>query len=261
MTAKKGSRGPPRKAYLGQLSGNHSVQNSPKLDNATDLPQIAFLSDSAFLVTWESESDKKVAESVRKGWQQLKQSELPGVTGLVPGFASLAVHFDPRQACVQDLQMAISGALSTQAATSVPKPRHIRIPVNFDSSVALDLPEVSRISGLPEQKCIRLLCSAVYTVRMLGFSPGFPYLSGLPDVLAIPRKSTPRLQVAAGSVAIAGGMAGIYPRESPGGWNLVGRTTVSLFDPARLNPCLLEPGDEVVFVNDVTQQLGARSSV
>ena len=237
------------------------MQNSPKSDNATAPPQIAFLSDSAFLVTWESESDKKVAESVRIGWQQLKQSELQGVTGIVPGFASLAVHFDPRQACVQDLQMALRAALSTQAAESVPKPRQIRIPVNFDSSGAPDLPEVSRISGLPEQECIRLLCSAVYTVRMLGFAPGFPYLSGLPGILAISRKSTPRLKVAAGSVAIAGGMAGIYPRESPGGWNLVGRTTVSLFDPASLQPCLLEPGDEVIFVDTATQQLETRSSV
>ncbi len=237
------------------------MQHASKPDTATALPQIAFLSDSAVLVTWESESDNQVAESVRTGWQRLKQSELHGVTGFVPGFASIAVHFDPRQACVQDLQRAIRTALCTQTTTSVQKPRQIRIPVNFDSSVALDLLEVSRFAHLPEQECVRLLCSAVYTVRMLGFAPGFPYLSGLPDVLAIPRKSTPRLQVAAGSVAIAGGMAGIYPRESPGGWNLVGRTTVSLFDPTRPQPCLLEPGDEVVFLDEAAQRLETRSSV
>lgn len=237
------------------------MQNPSTLHTGTELPQIAFLSDSAFLVTWESESNPGIAECVRTGWQRLKQSELRGVTGIVPGFASLAVHFDPRQACVPDLQMAIRTALSTQPAASVQKPRQIRIPVNFDSSVAPDLPDVGRFSGLPEQQCIRLLCSAVYTVRMLGFAPGFPYLSGLPEVLAIPRKSTPRLQVAAGSVAIAGGMAGIYPRESPGGWNLVGRTTVSLFDPARLNPCLLEPGDEVVFVDVEARRLETEFSV
>ncbi|WP_281885076.1 5-oxoprolinase subunit PxpB [Paenibacillus sp. YYML68] len=124
---------------------------------------------------------------------------------------------------------------------------YTRVPVCFDPELGPDLEEAAAWSGLTVSTFIEQFCAAEYTVMMLGFMPGFPYLHGLPEQLAQPRKQVPRLQVAQGSVAIGGAQAGIYPLEAPGGWRLLGRTPLRLFVPERERPSLLMAGDRVRF--------------
>ncbi len=121
------------------------------------------------------------------------------------------------------------------------------IPVCYDIEFAPDLHEVANHAKIPTREVIRLHSSAKYRVHFLGFTPGFAYLGGLPETLHVPRLATPRKHVPAGSVAIAGAQAGIYPVDSPGGWRLIGRTPVRIFDPDSTQPTRLTPGDLVEF--------------
>jgi KipI family sensor histidine kinase inhibitor len=128
-------------------------------------------------------------------------------------------------------------------------PRQIEIPVQYGGTAGVDLEQVAQHTGLSADQIIQLHAGAEYTVYFLGFVPGFAYLGGLDPRLATPRRAQPRLSVAAGSVAIGGTHTGVYPSACPGGWQLIGRTALSLFDPARDPPSLLLPGDTVRFVD------------
>lgn len=129
-----------------------------------------------------------------------------------------------------------------------PESREIAIPVIYGGEAGPDLGEVARHSGLTEKQVVELHSSVEYVVWFLGFQPGFPYLGGLPEQLAMPRRAEPRLQVAAGSVGIGGAQTGVYPLATPGGWQLLGRTPLALFDAQRKEPALLRSGDRVRFV-------------
>jgi KipI family sensor histidine kinase inhibitor len=120
----------------------------------------------------------------------------------------------------------------------------VEVPVRYDGE---DLPEVARLTGLEPEEVVRRHTAPLYTVAFLGFSPGFPYLVGLDPALAVPRRDSPRTSIPAGSVGLAGDQTGIYPTASPGGWRLIGRTEVILFDPGRDPPALLGPGDRLRF--------------
>jgi KipI family sensor histidine kinase inhibitor len=127
-------------------------------------------------------------------------------------------------------------------------PREIVIPVVYGGADGPDLAEVARHAGMTADEVVAAHSGAAYDVFFLGFQPGFAYLGGLPPALATPRRDTPRVRVPAGSVGIGGAQTGIYPAASPGGWNLIGRTAVTLFDPHADAPALLAPGDRVRFV-------------
>jgi len=129
-----------------------------------------------------------------------------------------------------------------------PESRFIEIPVVYGTAAGPDLGEVARHAGLSEKQVVELHSSIDYVVWFLGFQPGFPYLGGLPEQLATPRRDEPRLQVPAGSVGIGGAQTGIYPLATPGGWQLIGHTPLPLFDPDRNEPVLLRPGDTVRFI-------------
>jgi KipI family sensor histidine kinase inhibitor len=164
-----------------------------------------------------------------------------GVVDVVSSFASLAVHFDAGD------PLEIREWMETawrQTHEEMPSGREIEVPVCYQG---MDLEEVAAQVGMTVAEVIALHSGAGYTVAAVGFSPGFPYLSGLPARLGVPRRSTPRLAVPAGAVAIAGGQAGIYPFSSPGGWHVLGHTDISLFDSSRGRPALLRPGDRVKF--------------
>lgn len=121
------------------------------------------------------------------------------------------------------------------------------MPVCFEEEYGPDLAELAAHASIQRKEAVELLCSAAYRVHMIGFMPGFPYMGGLPEQLAAPRRTEPRLAVPAGSVGIAGKQIGIYPFASPGGWQLIGRTPLRLFDPERTKPSLLAAGDQVSF--------------
>jgi KipI family sensor histidine kinase inhibitor len=169
----------------------------------------------------------------------------------VPAYASLLIGFDPAAMSAEDarieLEDLVAGADDTPGTSAV-VPRLREIPVRYGGADGPDLADVSERLGVSEAAVIDLHASATYTVFMLGFVPGFPYLGVLPAELDLPRLDAPRTRVPAGSVGIAGRQTGIYPFETPGGWRLIGRTHTRLWDPAADPPALLAPGDEVRFV-------------
>ncbi|MCS6802805.1 MAG: 5-oxoprolinase subunit PxpB [Chloroflexota bacterium] len=169
---------------------------------------------------------------------------LPGVAAVIPGATSVLVELDSIDE--QTIAAAARAALAAPLAAAASREHHI--PVAFGGADGPDLDEVAQFAGLSPEGVINALVRARLTVAFLGFAPGFPYLIGLPRRLAVPRLATPRVRVPAGAVALADGWAGIYPRATPGGWRLVGRTAVTLFDPAAVPPARLMPGDRVRFI-------------
>jgi len=183
---------------------------------------------------------------------RLVRERLAGdVDEVVPSYCSLLVVHDPvrvgRAGLVRRLR-----ALASRVPVRAPgaPPRVVRIPVRYGGPGGPDLEEAARLCGLAPDELVRIHAAPVYRVHLLGFTPGFPYLGGLDPRLAVPRLAVPRTRVPAGSVAIGGGQTGIYPVESPGGWRVVGRTPLRLFDPApgAARPFLLDPGDGVRFL-------------
>lgn len=172
---------------------------------------------------------------------------LPGIGAAIPGYATLLVRYDPLLLSYSQ----VAGWLEQiQVAESemVAAPRRVEIPVCYGGEAGPDLAFVAAHNHLSQAEVVRLHAAGVYPVYLMGFTPGFPYLGGLDPSIAAPRLESPRPLVPAGSVGIAGEQTGIYPLASPGGWRIIGRTHLSLFDLNRDPPFLLAPGDEIVFV-------------
>lgn len=166
---------------------------------------------------------------------------------IVPGMNNLTVLPDPARQDIGEIPAQLM-ALWQQAADMALPQRQVEIPVHYGGEYGPDLAAVAAHCGLSEQQVIHRHSAAQYTVFFLGFQPGFAYLGGLPAALATPRRAEPRLRVPAGSVGIGGEQTGIYPASSPGGWQLIGRTALQLFEPQREPPSLLLPGDSVRFI-------------
>ncbi len=174
---------------------------------------------------------------------------LPGMGEAVPGYATLLVHYDPLAVAYPEVEARIRACLDLAAgALAGAVPRRVEIPVVYGGEEGPDLDFVARHNNLSAEEVVRIHTSHDYPVFLMGFTPGFPYLGGLDPAIAAPRLSTPRSRVPAGSVGIAGAQTGVYPLESPGGWRIIGRTLLRLFDLQREAPFLLAPGDQVRFV-------------
>jgi 5-oxoprolinase (ATP-hydrolysing) subunit B len=171
-----------------------------------------------------------------------------GVREIVPGMNNLTVELDHAAPDLEQLPEALQAGWNRSDAASF-QSRRIEIPVSYGGEDGPDLDEVARQSGLSREEVVRLHQGGEYTVFFLGFLPGFAYLGGMDRRLVTARRPVPRLSVPAGSLAIGGEQTAIYPSASPGGWQLIGRTSVALFDPARDPPSLLLPGDSVRFVD------------
>ena len=182
-------------------------------------------------------------ETVHRLHAALRQLDPPGGVELVPGYRTVLIVADPQRAGVLDELAAGLPGLELPPAGAVAG-ETVEIPVSYDGE---DLPEVASLTGLEPEEVVRRHTAPEYTVAFLGFSPGFPYLVGLDPALEVPRRDTPRTSIPAGSVGLAGNQTGIYPTASPGGWQLIGRTEVTLFDPARDPPALLAPGTRLRF--------------
>ncbi|MCZ4335684.1 5-oxoprolinase subunit PxpB [Aeromonas hydrophila] len=182
----------------------------------------------------------------RRIWWVAERLREAGHTDVVPGMNNLTLIFDPDRldACEVLAQLK---RLWRAAGRAIPTPRQVVIPVCYGGESGPDLGQVARYTGLNEAQVVATHSRTDYTVFFLGFQPGFAYLGGLPATLATPRLTMPRLCVPAGSIGIGGEQTGIYPAASPGGWQLIGRTEVSLFDPEQASPSLLLPGDTVRF--------------
>lgn len=223
---------------------------------------VELLSEDSLLLRFGERIDGALNTKVQAAANAVRAAKLPGVHDIAPAYASLLLRFDPwawaspndrgalpHQKLTAALRTMLGGGIPERAdgTANAGTSRNIEIPVCYGGDHGPDLAELAERLGMTREEIIAQHTAASYRVAMLGFAPGFPYLLGLDEKLHAPRRATPRTRVPAGSVAIGGAQTGIYPRELPGGWNLIGRTPFALFDPRRDPPCLLGPGDQVRF--------------
>lgn len=179
--------------------------------------------------------------------QARERGELAGVIETMPTFRSLTVLYDPLHTSRAELDPVLLSLAGRPAESQIVPPRCWRLPVCYGGAFGADLDDVAAARGLSADDVIRLHASAEFTVYMLGFMPGLPFMGGLPEALSMSRRKEPRVRVPAGSVGITGPLTNVYPWESPGGWQLLGRCPVPMFDLALPSPVLLAPGDRVRF--------------
>ncbi|SEH56549.1 5-oxoprolinase subunit B family protein [Magnetospirillum fulvum] len=214
-------------------------------------PHVISLGDTAFAIEYgdglDPEPGARVAELAAAARKARQSGGLIGLVDLVPTLRSLLVVYDPLTASRAELEAALRTLDDATAQAAPPPPRRWVLPVCCDEAFAPDLAAVAAATGLGPDAVIARLCAPAYVVGMIGFLPGFAYLTGLDPALRLPRRADPRPRVPAGSVAIADTMAAIYPSDSPGGWHLLGRCPLTLFDPAWSPPVPLAAGDRVRF--------------
>jgi inhibitor of KinA len=213
-------------------------------------PRVQLFGEAALLVEVEfgAQPDLSLNSLVYRLVRALEHQPPPGLRTVVPGLVSLLVEFEPLEIDLVATQSHVE-QLANRMPMSPPVSGRLRsIPTVYGGEYGPDLDEVARRLGLTSEGVVKHHSTAELTVYMLGFAPGFPYLGDLPEALALPRRKTPRERVPVGSVAIAGRQTGVYTRETPGGWHVIGRTPLALFDEERNPPSYLVPGDRVRFV-------------
>ncbi|MGS5088042.1 5-oxoprolinase subunit PxpB [Hydrogenophaga sp. A37] len=214
-------------------------------------PRLLALGDSAWTLEFGSAVDPAINARVmgladRVAQARASEPLMASITDVVPTFRSLTVHYDPMLATDAAALGERLRVLAQDGHQDMQPGRLWHLPVCFDADFAPDLPRLAEAKGLSPDQVIQHLLAATFHVYMLGFQPGFPYMGGVPPELQMPRLPTPRQKVPAQSLAVAGEMCAVYPWESPGGWNLLGRTPVVLFDLRHADqPALLAAGDEV----------------
>jgi inhibitor of KinA len=227
--------------------------------------EILPLGDSALIVRVRDQFEdapEKTLDKVLRVFQELQGSAIPGAIELAPAYTSVTVFFDPTavakaietsERVFELLATRIRAVVAADAGrgrrrrTAQSGGRFVEIPVCYDPEFALDIDDVARRANVSPSEVIHLHSAAEYRVACIGFVPGFPFLAGLPKKLVTPRRDVPRKEIPAGSVGIGGAQTGVYPLRSPGGWNLIGRTPLQLFDPEKNPPTLLCAGDRVRF--------------
>ncbi|WP_378478185.1 5-oxoprolinase subunit PxpB [Rhodoplanes azumiensis] len=209
-------------------------------------PRILTSGDTALVVEFGREVDRRVSALVLALTRRLEAQPIAGVIELVPTFRSLMVHYDPLVIAPADLSARL--AASAAGLDAVEEPGRLwRLPACYDPAVAPDIAAVAAATGLTPSEIAALHSAETYHVYMLGYLPGFPYMGDTPAALRLPRRTDPRVKVPAGSIAIATAMTAVYGIESPGGWNLIGRTPALMWDLRREPPALLAAGDKVLF--------------
>ncbi len=210
-------------------------------------PKILLCGDCGISVEFGDKIDTEITALVRRLESLLRAGNYPGITDLNPTYRSLFIQYDPWVCSFERLIHIVEDHLPSLAVPADENAVVKEVPVCYGGEYGPDLDEVARMHSLGADEVIRLHCAPVYRVYMIGFTPGFAYLGGLDEKLRTPRKNVPRKKVAAGSVGIADQQTGIYPIESPGGWQLIGKTPLKIFDLLRKAPFFLEAGDFVRF--------------
>jgi KipI family sensor histidine kinase inhibitor len=210
------------------------------------VPRILASGDTALVVEFGTKADRALSELVLALDQRVREAGIVGVVEAVPTLRSLMIHHDPTVIDHDGLARALDPLIAGLEGGALAG-RHWRLPACYEPALAADLASVAASTGLSADEVVARHSGAVYRVYALGFLPGLPYMGDLPAGLILPRRQSPRVAVPAGSIAIATTMTVIYPLESPGGWHLIGRTPVSLFDAGRAEPSLLAPADTVQF--------------
>jgi len=213
-------------------------------------PRILPVGEAAFTVEFGDRLDEQLNRQVHALDAVLSVQRFPGIVETIPTYRSLLVMYDPLTVDEAPVRATLNAAVEKlHAQRSVPaEGQLIEIPVYYGGEWGPDLEDVSAHCGLTPGQVIRLHTASTYLVAMLGFAPGFAYLFGLHSSLATPRLTTPRTRVEPGSIGVAGAQTGLYALPTPGGWRIIGRTPMPLFDPARDDPFALRAGDRVRFV-------------
>lgn len=214
-------------------------------------PRFLSAGDTALTIEFGDTADLGLSAQIQALYRRVLDGRWAGIAEVVPALRSLTVHYDPCLTSSARLRVAllplVSGLADEQNDAPPPATRRWSIPACYAPEHGPDVDAVASACGLTFQQVVTLHASVAYRVLMLGFMPGHPYLGDLPPPLRIPRRETPRTVVPPGSIAIATSMCVIYPVASPGGWHIIGRTPVRLFDPGLAQPSLLAPGDEIRF--------------
>ncbi len=221
-----------------------------------DYKKPRFLSggDKAIFIEFGDTIDPRVHQRARSLKLAIEKARIPGIVESVPTYRSLLLYFEPLQLSAQKLRETVYNLLQSSAGNELPKRKLIKIPVTYGGEFGPDLELVAKHNNLGTEEVVQIHSSTHYLIYMIGFMPGFPYLGGMSPKIAAPRKATPRAKIPAGSVGIAGNQAGIYPAESPGGWQIIGRTPLKLFEPTRESPALLQAGDYINFISITTEE-------
>jgi inhibitor of KinA len=210
--------------------------------------KIVPLGDSALLVQLGDKIDIALNQRIHTLAALIDISPLGGVIETVPAYATLLIHYDPLMLTYTKISKWVRAKLDQVEDATLREPRQLEVPVRYGGEYGADLKFVADYHHLRVEDVIRIHAEKPYTIYMMGFTPGFPYMGKLDDAIVTPRLETPRTHVPAGTVAIAGSQTGIYPIDSPGGWQLIGHTSLRLFDPESDSPFLFSPGDEVKFI-------------
>ncbi len=212
-----------------------------------DIPLFLPAGDTALVVEFGDAISPEVNRKVRSLSDALELRSVTGVFDFLPTYRSVLVYYDPLEITAAELQDGIEGLLQDADEISIASRRVVHIPTLYGGKMGVDIGFVAQHAGIDEQEVVRIHSGTDYLVYMMGFSPGFAYLGGLDERLATPRLESPRTEIPAGAVGIAESQTGVYPMVSPGGWQLIGRTPLKLFDSQREPPVLLNAGDYVRF--------------
>ncbi len=204
--------------------------------------------DSSLLIEFGKEISPEVNQRIAATVQLMKEQHIEGLADVIPAFCSLLVNYDPRVARYEKMRKRLEGLVRMDIKVGERKRKVFEVPVAYGGEYGPDLGAIAQHAGLSEEQVIAIHSSRDYLIYMLGFLPGFCYLGGLDERIHTPRLSNPRLKIRAGSVGIGGSQTGIYPLDSPGGWQLMGMTPVKTYDPGRETPILVEAGNYIRFV-------------
>ncbi|MDO4306912.1 MAG: 5-oxoprolinase subunit PxpB [Eubacteriales bacterium] len=204
--------------------------------------------DSSLLVEFGKEISPEINRKIAATVQLMRDQYIEGVVDVIPAFCSLLINYDPRVIAYEEIKERIQCLLKVEVKGSENRKKVYEIPVCYGGEYGPDIANIAQHAGLSEEEVIKIHSSRDYLIYMLGFLPGFCYLGGLDERIHTPRLANPRIKINAGSVGIGGSQTGIYPLDSPGGWQLMGMTPVKTYDPDREVPILVEAGDYIRFV-------------
>ena len=205
--------------------------------------------DSAIVMEFGNEVSKEINAKIRQVIKLVEEEKIDGIIELTPTYRSLTVKYDPIKISYKDLVNKLKEFENVESDNSENKVKLVEIPTVYGGEYGPDIAFVAEHAGLSEEEVVKIHTGTDYLVYMLGFAPGFTYLGGMDEKIATPRLKSPRLKIAAGSVGIAGSQTGMYPSESPGGWQLIGRTPLKLYDENKEPPVFVNAGDYIRYVS------------
>lgn len=204
--------------------------------------------DKALVVEFGNKISEEINSKVRAMMIAIDSKNIDGIVEITPTYRSLMIHYNPLEIDYNNLVEKIKDIENGLDNIDIPLPEVIEIPTVYGGEYGPDIENVAQHNGISVDEVIKIHTSKEYLIYMLGFTPGFPYLGGMDEKIATPRLKVPRTKITGGSVGIAGSQTGIYPIDSPGGWQLIGRTPLKLYDVYREKPILLQSGNYIKFV-------------